>query len=385
MKISRKIKNNQKLKAFAALIIGVFIALLISEIILQIFDFPGKPVSGWTNCKSNNPGQCNYLGFRGREITYSPDDFVVILVGDSEVYASSLPFEQIPERRLEHFLQNFKDNVKVFTIADMGYGQDQQYLALKKYFEKHRADLVLLMFTARNDIENNIFPTSGRNNTIKPNFWLENGELRGPTEGWLDPVGPRMKLALLWKSYVGKTIGESRIEMWKKDILPPPYQPLRHSQGEVDYSWQERWGNDPQIANGIKSERQRVGIGNYPTPRSERRTYGINLTRKLFSKIKGLTEENNGHFIIFKEERPWELQDAGREKVYFLNGKYYKTSIRQYQDDLRYLFHGFEHYRIPLNIENYTVKSGDSHLNQQAIDKLFKELSQIISKKNYFR
>ena len=384
MKISRKIKNNQKLKAFAALIIGVFIALFISEIILQILDFPPRPVSGWLNCKNKNPGQCNYLGFRGREITYSADDFVVVLLGDSEVYASSFPFEQIPERRLEHFLQNYKDNVKVFTIADMGYGQDQQYLALKKYFEKHRADLVLLMFTARNDIDNNFYPASGRNNTIKPNFWLENGELRGPTEGWLDPVGPRMKLALLWKSYVGKTIGESRIEMWKKDILPPPYQPLRHYQGEVDYSWQEMWNSFPQEDyTGIEYEK--IDNPNQLTPRSKMREYGINLTRKLFSEIKKLTEANNGHFIIFKEERPWELQASGKEKAYFFNGKYYKTSIRQYQDNLRELFYGFEHYRIPLNIENYTVKSGDSHLNQQAIDKLFKELSQIISKKKIFQ
>ena len=38
----------------------------------------------------------------------------------------------------------------------MGYGQDQQYLALRQYFKKYRADLVLLMFTVRNNMENNI-------------------------------------------------------------------------------------------------------------------------------------------------------------------------------------------------------------------------------------
>ena len=331
MKIFRKIKNDRKLKAFAALSIGIFIAIIISEIALQIFDFPPRPVSGWLNCKSKNPGQCNSQRFRGREIAYSPDDFVVVLVGDSEVYASSSPFEQIPERRLEFYLQNYRNNVKVFTIGDMGYGQDQQYLALKKYFEKYRADLVLLMFTARNDIENNMFPTSGRNNTIKPTYWLENGKLSGPSEGWLDPVGPRIKLALLWKSYLGKTIKESRIEMWKQNVLPLPYQPLRDYQGEVDYSWQEMWNSNPQEAF-TDIEYEKIDIPNQLTPRSKMREYGINLTRKLFSEIKKLTEANNGHFIIFKEERPWELQYPDREKVYLLNGKYYKTSMRQYQE-----------------------------------------------------
>ena len=383
MKNLREIRNDQRLKAFVALIIGIFIAVVISEIILQILDFPPQPVSGWLNCKSKNPGQCNSLGFRGREIAYSPDDFVVVLVGDSEVYASSSPFEQIPERRLERYLQNYRNNVKVFTIGDMGYGQDQQYLALKKYFEKHRADLALLMFTARNDIENNMFPATGGNVSIKPTFRLENGKLQGPTEGWLEPAGPFFKLSLLWKSYIGKTIGESRQDFWEKDVLPPHYQPLSRYQGEVDDTWEEMWSSYPKTPMGIESER--MGPGNQLTPRSERRTYGISLTRKLFYKIKELTEQNNAHFIIFKEERPWELQSPDREKVYFLNGKYYKTSMRQYQDNLRELFQGFEHYRIPLNMEDYKVSSGDFHLNQQAIDKLFRELSQIISKKNYFK
>jgi hypothetical protein len=288
----------------------------------------------------------------------------------------------MPERRLEHFLKKYISNVKVFTIADMGYGQDQQYLALKKYFETYRADLVLLMFTARNDVDNNFFPTSGRNNTVKPNYWLENGNLSGPTEGWLEPVGPRLKLALLWKSYIGKTIGESRMEMWKQNILPLPYQPLTHYEGEVDYSWQEQWEQYPETAyKGIEYER--VGESVKWTPRSEMREYGIQLTRKLFSEIKELVELNNGHFVIFKEERPWELTVSESEKAYFLNGNYYVTSIKQYQENMRDVFDGFDHYRIPLKIDNYKVKSEDFHLSQQAVDRVFEELSEVLNKQSY--
>ncbi|MBI4680317.1 MAG: hypothetical protein HY753_03700 [Nitrospirae bacterium] len=80
--ISNGGKVRQKLNNVIALIIGVFIAIFISEIILQILDLPHKPISGWLNCKVKNHGECNQLGFRGREINYAPDDFVVILLGD---------------------------------------------------------------------------------------------------------------------------------------------------------------------------------------------------------------------------------------------------------------------------------------------------------------
>lgn len=311
-------------------------------------------------------------------MAYSDDDFVVILLGDSEIYAPSIPFEKSPERRLEHYLKKYKNNVKVFTIADMGYGQDQQYLALKKYYEKYRVDLVLLMFTARNDIEDNIFPTAGFNNTIKPTFWLENDQLRGPSEGWLETAGPKLKLSLLWKKYIGKTIGESRLNKWEKKILPPHYQGLKHYKGDIDYSWQEMWkSNPPQGFKSLKHEM--VGqSGNELTPRSELRNYGINLTRKLLSEIQQLVETNNGHFIIFKEERPWEIEDPNKEQVYFFEGKYYKLSMRQYHENVRDTLTGFEYYSIPLNLDNYTVSSKDSHLNQQAIDELFRKLSEEI-------
>ncbi|MBI5674624.1 MAG: hypothetical protein HZC48_02190 [Nitrospirae bacterium] len=371
------------MKALAVGSLSILFSFLIIEIGLQLLDKPKQPVSGWNDCRK--PKECNSLGFRGKEIDYSDSDYVVILLGDSQVAAWNVPFEQAPESRLQHFLKKYNKNVKVFTIGTHGYGQDQQLLALKEYFKKYRADLVLLFHSTETDILDNIFPVSGRNNTIKPTFWLENGELRGPTEEWLEPVGQRLKLALLWASYFGRPIGESRLEKWKKDILPPPYQPLRYYQEEADYSWQEKWKESPVDAyRGIEYELG-MGEGMKFTPRSEMRTYGINLTRRLLSEIEKLSEANNGHFIIFKDEQPWELQNPNMGKVYFLNGKYYKTSMRQYLDNLKDVFDGFEHYRIPLHMDNYTQSPEDQHLNQPAIYKLMEKLSFIISNKEYFK
>jgi hypothetical protein len=240
------------------------------------------------------------------------------------------------------------------------------------------------MFTARNDMEDNIFPVSGLNNTIKPTFWLENDVLRGPSEGWLEPVGSRSKLGLLWMRYVGEPIGKARLKKWRKEILPLPYQGLDSYKGEADYSWQKTWNTNPDTTyNSLEFERA-GNSGTELTPRSDLRIYGINLTRKLFSMIKQLTEANHGHFIIFKEERHWELQGADKEKVFYLNGKYYKLSASQHNATLKDLFQGFEHYRIPLNIDNYTVSSKDEHLNLDAINRLMEKLSLILSKKEYF-
>lgn len=349
---------------------------------MQVIDKPKRPISGWAQFHDSE--ECNYLGFRGAEIAYSPDDFVVLILGDSLVEARGLSLDKIPERRLEHFLKGHRKNVKVFTLGAHGYGQDAQLLVLEEYYKKHRADLVLLFHSTLTDIEDNIFPVSGKNNTIKPTYWLEDGKLHGPTEGWLELVGPVLKWALLWNSHVGRPLGETRLKMWKEDILPAPYKPFTEYQGEFDNSWHEMWVKDPLEAfSGIEYER--VGFSNQLTPRSELRSYGIDLTRKLFSEIKRVTESQGGHFTVFKEDKPWELEYLYEEKVYHMNGKYYKLSMKQYNDNLQDIYSGFEHYRIPLDMDNYQVSSEDQHLNQQAIDKLMKELSLIISEKKYFK
>lgn len=369
------IKNSNALKSFYALILGLLFAIVISELFLHVLDFPKPPVAGWLSCEKLNPGQCNSMGFRGKEIAYSDDDFVVILLGDSEAYAAASPFERIPERRLEHFLGTYKHNVKVFTLADMGYGQDQQYLALKKYFERYRADLVLLMFTTRNDVENNIFPTAGKNNTIKPTFWLNDNEILGPTEEWLEPMGPSLKLLLLWNIYSGEYAGDTRSKIWEEQILPLNHAIEIKSQENPDDPLYQDGGNDMDEADGSNIKEMALSR-KILCFKDERTEYGIDLTKRLFSKIKEITESNNGHFIIFKEERPNELRDpCSMDNV---------QAADHYRENLRELFSGFEHYRIPLDMENYQRSRTNTHLNESAIDKLMEELSLVISEEPYF-
>jgi len=377
------IRDFFKYQNIIAMVLGTIFALTLGEIILQIINIPPHPVSGWTNCKLKNPGECNYLGFRGREINYSSNDFVVLLVGDSELYASHLPFDKMPERQLEYFLSRFKDNVKVFTIADMGYGQDQQYLALKKYFKDHRADLVILMLTFRDDLVNNVFPVSGLKDSLKPTYYISNGVLYGPTEDWLGSVsGYWLKVPLLLRYNFWKSPGKIRHEYWENNILPEPYVPFDHYQGEVDYSWQKEWEMNPKIAHkGI--EFQKEGPVNQMTPRSARWEYAIELTRELILKIRDLVESNGANFILVKELRPWELSSSS-EKVYYLKGKYYKTSMKQYRKNLNDLLQGLDAIMIELDSSHYKPLLNDSHLPPEAMDEVLEKLSLEIYRRNYF-
>lgn len=373
---------NRNLKYLSVGVLSVLFSLFVIELGLQFVDKPKRPVSGWDLIGASK--KRNYLGFRGREIVYSPDDYVVLLIGDSLVTALAVPFNKMPEQQLEHYLKVHKENVKVFTLGSGGHGQDQQLLVLKEYYKKHRADSVVLHFSSQTDVNDNVFPSMGFNETIKPTFWLENGELRGPTEGWKEPLGSWSKLALLWNRYAGEWEGDIRLEKWKKEILPTPYQGLSQYDGEVDYSWQEEKEEYPETAYQ-RLEFEREGPSNQFTPRSDLHKYGIDLTRKLFSEIKKLVETHNGQFFIFKEERPWQIRDKEREKAYFLDGKYYRASMKQYHDNMRELFEGFNHYRIPLNMERVTPNEEDSHLSRDAIDELMKEVALIVSKQSYFK
>jgi hypothetical protein len=372
---------NQTIKNIAVGLLSVLFTLLIIEMTLRLIDRPMNFMSGWNPCKEYS--ECNYLGFRGKQIAYSPDDFVVLLVGDSQVVALSLPFEQRPEIILENHLKKYRKNVKVFTIGTAGYGQDQQLLILEKYFERHRADLVLLFHSTITDIYNNIYPVSGKDSAVKPTFWLEDGNIRGPTEGWLEPVGSRFKLKLLWQMHVGKTPGEQRSDQWEESILPVSYKALSEYQGEVDYSWQEQWDSGNRLGlENINSERN--GFAGWLTPRSNRMQYGIDLMQKLLSKMKELTEANNSQFIVFKEENQETLDYVKDKRTHFLNGKYYILTLKQYQDNLKDLFRNYEFYNIPLKMDNYTMSEDNRHLNLEANNKLMEELSLIISNKKYF-
>ncbi len=139
--------------------------------------------SGWRSlCPT---AQMNEFGYRGRRVSYSDDDYVIVLLGDSQLEACGLPDDQMPEILLEKSLGALGRKTRVIGLGASGYAQDQELLALEEYFQKYRADLVVIWLTPGNDVWNNTFRThtvSRADGPPKPTFWLDNHVLKGPTE-----------------------------------------------------------------------------------------------------------------------------------------------------------------------------------------------------------
>jgi hypothetical protein len=116
---------------------GLVISFLFGVVVLQVIYKPPVILSGWRSFAPAN--EHNELGFRGQRFVYAVDDFVIVLLGDSNVDATALPFESMPERLLEKHLNSRGKQVRVVSVAAGGYGQDQQLLALGEFFGKYRA------------------------------------------------------------------------------------------------------------------------------------------------------------------------------------------------------------------------------------------------------
>ncbi|MDR4483458.1 MAG: hypothetical protein R3B95_09565 [Nitrospirales bacterium] len=138
---------------------STIVAIFIMEAILRGIGIPVKLNSGWgwensagRKLSKYNALTTNQFGFRGQTIDYHPDDYVVLLVGDSQVEAYAGRPEHMPEQFLQELLASqLHKPVKVFSLASSGWGQDQQLLAIQAYFRDYRADLVLLWATPGND------------------------------------------------------------------------------------------------------------------------------------------------------------------------------------------------------------------------------------------
>ncbi|MGD2180349.1 hypothetical protein [Lusitaniella coriacea] len=345
------------------------VALILSEGVLRLIDRPPLQVAGWKFSQSES--EENQLGFRGNPIKYSPDDFVIILLGDSHVEAGACIYDRMPERRLEHHLNTLGKKVKVFSVGAWGYGQDQQLLALREYYQQYRADLVILWQTPENDIWNNMFPTHWpANGTPKPTFWLEGNQLQGPNYKIGDKI-PSSRLGLLLHRVLKSS--PKRDDAWEKR-LPSSYVPLTDYQGTVNQEWQQRWNSDLGFmkAENLASEKSHLSI--FLSPQSPRMNYGITLTRKLIKAIESEVIENQGKLLIFRPQKPSKDRLLG-EQIFVLNDKYYRASQEQFQETIEEINQGFQEVLIPIGIEDYRVSLEDGHLNQNAVDVVMKDLA----------
>lgn len=349
---------------------GALVAGILGTMLLQLGYTPPLLVSGWRSFAP--PQEQNQLGFRGHQIAYDPDDYVILLLGDSQVESMALALDAMPERRLEAYLDVSPGKARVFSVSAGGYGQDQELLALEQYFKKHRADLVVLWQTPGNDVWNNVFNTHMYNRNPKPTFWLDGaGRLRGPSEALGQPLANSpLVVGALWQRAFGLPW---RDKSWQRS-LPAPYVPLSRYDGPVRTDWQERWNTNlgRMRDEDLASEKSHMAV--MLVPRSKRMQYGLDLTRALTQRIHDLVTANHGALVLFQVDTHEFASDE--DQMYVLNDKYYRVSPRQYRANWAYVNDGFATEVIPVRVKDWRVGPTDGHLNTQATDQVMADLAQ---------
>ena len=357
--------------ALALTAVSAIFALAGGVLLFQVFYHLAPIRSGW---RSNaNRLEENELGFRGHAIHYSPDDFVIVLLGDSNVQANACAYDWMPERRLEEHLKRMGRAVKVFSVGANGYGQDQELMAIEEYLGRYRADLVLLWLYPRNDVWNNVFPTSGASARPKPVFWLEGDSLRGPSESWEEPIwSHRFKVvALLQRLWLPRR----RDADWIRR-LPPAYHPMAEYDGKVDHWMRDKLEQGLLPLENLATEKSHFSLS--LVPRSPRTEYGIQLTRRLLHRIDDTVVGHQGKLVLFSQrlnqECGWPLLDG----VYDFRGRYYRMSQDQLDASVRDLVEGFPFFDTPIEVQPSWVGPADPHLNEHAADAFMKSLAEEI-------
>lgn len=317
-------------------LITVVFMLALVELGLHIADFPATPKAGWKWDESPYRGmmnqgdqRVNQLGLRGKQFAYQDDDFVVLLVGDSQTEAGTQLFDDMPEALLETALkaQLNTDKVKVFSIASAGWGQDQQLVALRAYFQQHRANLVINWTTPVNDywentfIDRSITPEAGK---LKPTFTSAHANATLET---VIPAPFEWKLRTLLKlSLSGDTNGKKasieqiHLDRWMKK-LPAGYdskstQTTQCPKLEVkEQEIIESYLAGSRAYTLLTEEDVENGRSHFSpflknlTPRDH---YAISITHRLFQELANLSQQHGAQFHILHTYRN-DLDKAFRE------------------------------------------------------------------------
>jgi hypothetical protein len=393
------------LKNLLLSLVTIAVVLGIAEVALHFADFPATPKHGWKWDESPYRGpmnqhdqHMNQLGLRGQNIAYTDDDFVVLLVGDSQTEAGTQVFEDIPEGILEKAIkqQSGRDKVKVFSIASAGWGQDQQLLWLTKYFEKFRANAVVVWTTPVNDywentfIDRSITLEAGK---LKPTYTFDGDKLKA-----VIPASFEWKLRTLLGVALSpqdkdkkSSIEQVHLNQWiaklpsTTRVATVPESCPKNEVIEQDVIEAYRKG---ARAYTIVTEEDVEGGRNHFSPYlkhlSPREDYSIAITHRLFQEIAKVSQQHGASFNILHTYRN-DLDAAFREIQCVKNLKTNTYFAYDGSDWLRHLKKTpLADQIIPLKIESeqaLNVREGDWHFGKEGNQLAMQELAKVITQK----
>jgi hypothetical protein len=336
--------------------------------------------------------EANQFGFRGRKIEYRDEDYVVLLVGDSQVEAAASSFEELPETILERYLKTItQKQVRVFSIGASGWSQDQQLLALREYFQQFRANLVVLWHTPQNDFWENAFPDRSPQEGaghLKPTFFLYDQQGGERIELFHPTVPEHMVLHILHRSNMGRILlklavalgvldtrniepNELALRAWLS-VIPPAegHETVTQSQcpAEIVPQWKftlfydEYTGRPLTIATDEPIEESRSHFTPFLDPLSLRDQYTKRITRALIERMKALAELNGAEFLVFAPEFTFngvaffsEVRCAKRD------GKFYRVNSD--------LLAPIETWKASVNFEKLIIEIGHYGLESVTVDR----------------
>jgi hypothetical protein len=363
--VSEALKGGSRelLFGFIVVAIGVMAALLLGEVVLRVSGRPEPVVIGWSG---RGAGEKNDFGFRGHRLE-ADARLRVVLLGDSQVEAAGTAFDEMPEVHLQRSLsQGTNGSVSVVSIAAGGWGQDQELLALATYVRDIRPAIVVLWFTAGNDLWNNAFPTHfPKDGWPKPTFWLEGTELKGPNVPWLTsyrPPGLYLVQALrrIRRAPNYPTDGE-----WER-YLPSPYLPTplgSHSRSLAELLAARRGLRVEELPyfDEENFENEKTHFSMYLVPSSPRLRYAAALTRALLLRVQGVCEAHGARLFVLYTER-WSTLPA-EPTLFDVRGKGFTLSSASARRLIDGVLDGLATIRVERPAQ--VVSKTDGHLNAE--------------------
>ncbi|GJM30870.1 MAG: hypothetical protein DHS20C17_35050 [Cyclobacteriaceae bacterium] len=316
----------KRMKQNSVIVMGsTIIAIFIMEALLRGIGVPSKLNSGWG--WENSAGRklskydaltTNQFGYRGQNINYDADDYVVLLVGDSQVEAYAGRPEHMPEQFLQEFLTSqLHKPVKVFSLAASGWGQDQQLLAIQEYFRVYRADLVLLWATPGNDFWENAFPDRSVTplaGPLKPTFRLIDGKLSGPyftSESYLHNSAIAQLIETVLANMQQETLEQRILRRWLQKM---PSSHTTHKPDNENVCGGLTVVNQVEFFNTIFDLNKDIGytvksgqdvvnsrslFSAYMLDPSNRDEYLVAITESLLWHVKTEVKKNHSEFLAF--------------------------------------------------------------------------------------
>jgi hypothetical protein len=316
------------------LLVTVFVLLVGAELALRITYQPENlgtvirydDLLGWSlvpnsTLISNDAGRglhyrmdINSIGLREEEVAVPKPKGRkrVLILGDSIAFGSGVQGNERFSDLLKHELPG---DVDVVNAGVPGWGNDQELLFYERDLRRLEPDIVVLEFTANNDVVNNELRGPLIEEGTKPRFRCVDGVLT------LEPPDKPVVVATTAKARVKNVLRKSRLLLFVKRRLD-----MRH--------YKQHAQEDPSLAHaGYEADRHLSHWSVYDTRGGAAIEAAWNVTGCIFARLAQDCREDSVRLIVFAFPLNIEVDKPWREDLIRRTGSdgEYMDYMRPYQ------------------------------------------------------